>query len=62
MAVIQIFRANKLEKTIFKTAGFCSWKILAGYHYDCQSAVREARKHDNQVNGCYHCSEACHTG
>ncbi|MGS2738752.1 hypothetical protein [Sinomicrobium sp. M5D2P17] len=33
-----------------------------GYHYDCHSAVREARKHYDQVNGCFHCSEACHTG
>ncbi len=28
----------------------------------CSPAVREARKHYNQVNGCYYCSEVCHTG
>jgi hypothetical protein len=28
----------------------------------CQAAVREARKYYDQVNGCYYCSNACHTG
>jgi hypothetical protein len=27
----------------------------------CVGAVREARKYHTQVNGCYYCSNACHT-
>lgn len=27
----------------------------------CAAAVAEARKHYAQVNGCYWCSNACHT-
>jgi len=26
----------------------------------CQNAVREARKHYDQVDGCGHCCEECH--
>ena len=46
----------------------CYWLTLItsplnlGKFYGCASAVVEARKHYNQVNGCVHCSEACHTG
>lgn len=28
----------------------------------CGPAVQEARKYYSQVNGCYYCSRACHTG
>jgi hypothetical protein len=27
----------------------------------CASAVREAKQHYDQVNGCYYCAKACHT-
>lgn len=27
----------------------------------CRSAVAEAKKHYRQSNGCYYCSNACHT-
>lgn len=27
----------------------------------CQGAVKEAKKHYSQVNGCYYCSRECHT-
>lgn len=37
-------------------------RIWLGEFESCQEAVREARKHFRQVNGCYHCSYACHTG
>ena len=46
----------------------CFWmpnvsnRIYLGKFYGCASAVVEARKHYIQVNGCAHCSEACHTG
>ncbi|MGS2738745.1 hypothetical protein [Sinomicrobium oceani] len=46
----------------------CNWlpfeenRIYLGYHSDCKSAVKEAEKHYTRVNGCYYCSEACHTG
>ncbi len=33
---------------------------LADYSH-CQQAVREAKKHFNQVNGCFYCSRECHT-
>ena len=32
-----------------------------GWHSDCTSAVREAKRHFNQVNGCRTCSYPCHT-
>ena len=37
-------------------------RISLGYHNSCWEAVEEARKHYKQVNGCVHCSKACHTG
>ena len=49
------------------TAG-CSWlplaanRIYLGEFAGCASAVAEAKKHYSQVNGCYYCCEACHTG
>ena len=45
----------------------CSWlpdaanRIYLGDFASCGPAVREARKHYLQVNGCYYCSNACHT-
>tara|TARA_R110002020_G_scaffold383407_1_gene594035 strand:+ start:310 stop:510 length:201 start_codon:yes stop_codon:yes gene_type:complete len=32
-----------------------------GEYDNCKDAVREAKKTYNQVNGCYYCSNACHT-
>lgn len=37
-------------------------RIDLGDFTDCASAVAAARKHYTQVNGCYHCANACHTG
>ena len=45
----------------------CYWLTLVkdwtylGWFSSCHGAVAEARKHYSQVNGCYHCSPACHT-
>ena len=45
----------------------CSWmpephnRIDLGNFDTCDPAVREAKKHYNQVNGCYYCSSSCHT-
>ena len=45
----------------------CSWLKLVvskkdlGYHSNCESAVREAKKTYKQSNGCKHCSKECHT-
>jgi len=36
-------------------------RIYLGSFDDCKSAVQEAKKYHTQVNGCYHCSNACHT-
>ena len=33
-----------------------------GFHSNCHGAVTEARKTYSQVNGCYYCCNACHTG
>lgn len=32
-----------------------------GHHNNCNSAVREARKTYTKANGCYTCSNDCHT-
>lgn len=32
-----------------------------GVFSNCRDAVAEARKHYRQCNGCYYCSNACHT-
>jgi hypothetical protein len=45
----------------------CSWmpaaqnRLYLGEFQTCHGAVREARKYYGQVNGCYYCSNACHT-
>jgi len=33
-----------------------------GSFSNCRDAVRKAREYYTQVNGCYFCSRACHTG
>ena len=45
----------------------CTWmpdvenrKYLGNFDY-CYQAVNESRKHYRQTNGCYYCSNACHT-
>lgn len=37
-------------------------RLGLGNHSACQSAVVAAREYYAQVNGCYYCSNACHTG
>ncbi|TNE29080.1 MAG: hypothetical protein EP346_07030 [Bacteroidetes bacterium] len=32
-----------------------------GDHDTCHSAIREAKKYYAKSNGCYYCSNACHT-
>jgi hypothetical protein len=45
----------------------CSWmpdvanRTYLGSFDNCQDAVRAAKAHYTQVNGCKHCSPACHT-
>lgn len=36
-------------------------RIYLGQFMECYSAVAEARRHFQQVNGCYYCCRACHT-
>lgn len=36
-------------------------RIYLGQFTNCSDAVREAKKHYTQENGCYTCSRACHT-
>ncbi|MCI5141489.1 MAG: hypothetical protein D3909_07145 [Candidatus Electrothrix sp. ATG1] len=46
----------------------CSWlpseanRLYLGQFGSCHGAVAEARKYYSNVNGCYYCSRACHTG
>lgn len=35
--------------------------LYLGNFTNCQDAVKEAKKHYSQCNGCYFCSNACHT-
>lgn len=35
--------------------------IALGYFSNCADAVREARKHYANVDGCWYCCRACHT-
>ncbi|MFC6486882.1 hypothetical protein [Nitratireductor sp. GCM10026969] len=36
-------------------------RIYLGDFTSCRPAVSEAKKHRDQVNGCYYCSYSCHT-
>lgn len=36
-------------------------RIYLGDFNGCRGAVTEAKKHYKQSNGCFYCSEACHT-
>ncbi|WP_339700418.1 hypothetical protein [uncultured Marixanthomonas sp.] len=36
-------------------------RIYLGDFSSCKSAVREAKKHYSTANGCYYCSNECHT-
>ncbi len=38
-----------------------SARIYVGECYTCRDALRMARQHRRQVNGCRYCSKACHT-
>lgn len=46
----------------------CNWmpdaanRQYLGDFTTCREAVRAARSHYSQVNGCYYCSLECHTG
>ena len=36
-------------------------RLYLGDFINCHEAVREAKKHYSQSNGCYYCSYECHT-
>ena len=36
-------------------------RLYLGEFSNCHEAVREAKKHYHQSNGCYYCSRECHT-
>lgn len=36
-------------------------RLYLGYHFDCRSAVEEAKQTYSQSNGCYYCCRPCHT-
>ncbi|MGB7061298.1 MAG: hypothetical protein WBF13_02950 [Candidatus Zixiibacteriota bacterium] len=37
-------------------------RLYLGSLTNCSDAVREAKKHYAQSNGCYYCARECHTG
>ncbi|TLF29174.1 hypothetical protein FE256_13150 [Microbacterium sp. 5K110] len=37
-------------------------RLDLGYHATCSGAVQAARSYYRDVDGCYHCAYACHTG
>ncbi len=45
----------------------CAWlpkpenRIYLSDYSSCASAVKKAKDYYSQVNGCYYCSNACHT-
>lgn len=45
----------------------CAWlpakenQLYLGVFASCRPAVREAEKHYTQTNGCFYCSNECHT-
>lgn len=36
-------------------------RIYLGDFYNCKDAVREAKKYYSRSDGCYYCSNECHT-
>lgn len=62
------YYANKSAQSNGDHTTGCGWmptpedRIYLGDSSSCCPAVREARKHYRQVDGCNHCSEPCHTG
>lgn len=36
-------------------------RIYLGYFSNCKPAVEKAKKYYSKVDGCYYCSEECHT-
>jgi hypothetical protein len=36
-------------------------RMYLGDFSNCKDAVREAKKHYDDVDGCYYCCKACHT-
>ena len=36
-------------------------RIYLGEFNNCKAAVKEAKKHYSKANGCYYCSNDCHT-
>jgi hypothetical protein len=36
-------------------------RTYLGSFSNCNDAVKEAKKHYKQVDGCYYCSKECHT-
>ena len=37
-------------------------RVALGNHDSCRTAVTAAKRYYTQSNGCYYCSNACHTG
>jgi hypothetical protein len=46
---------------------YCSYlpklenRLYLGTYLDCKQAITKAKEYYNQVDGCYYCSNECHT-
>lgn len=36
-------------------------RLDLGWHADCESAIKKAKNHYSNVDGCYYCCKECHT-
>lgn len=56
------------EHEVHNLDAFCnhlpdySNRLDLGWHIDCQSAVRKAKEHYNNVDGCAYCCPTCNHG
>lgn len=55
--------SNDHEVHVAGCGHFPDWNnvIALGNFDSCSPAVREAKRHFNDTNGCYYCCNPCHT-
>lgn len=55
------------DNEVHETDSYCpkhadySNRVDLGYHSTCHSAVAEAKSRGYNANGCYYCTNTCHT-
>ena len=53
---------NEVHTTTCTFYPYIQDKEYLGFHRTCEPAVAEAKRLGYNANGCYFCSEPCHTG